>query len=502
MNIVEPFFRRALMQPDAPALISGDRVVTYGRLMNDVITVADRLCEEGVRPKDVVALVAVDLLPHVLFTLAIARVGAISVPVWNDGPLKAHTFADQCGAAFVVHNKPAPLRMQSPDRKQLSLQDLAAVKPTIARPTVMSEPSDAFRISFSSGTTGRPKPIAFTHGAMLLRSALLQTMFPVGPSDRTMIALGLGVHFASGYWFSTLFAGGTVVGSAPDPAANAKILRSQEITFLVTSPSNAVEFVKVAQSQSEYSDPPSHLKTLCIGGGRVAPALQTLFRRHICENLHINYGVTEAGGLVASADPALQESQPGSAGRLLPWVEAQALDDEGAPLPPGSPGLLRIRSPYLATGYLGEEQGAGAFRDGWFYSADSGMVTSDGVVFLGGRADVLNLGGTKVNPERIEAVIAEDPAVLECVALAIPDVNRLAQVVAVVVAPKGFDRNALQDRCLRQLGPAFTPKAVYAVDSLPHNAGGKVQRQKVPALVKAHLAQQELLQNTPSAKPH
>jgi acyl-coenzyme A synthetase/AMP-(fatty) acid ligase len=503
MNIVEPIARRALAQPDAPALIAGNRVVTYARLMQDVATVAVRLREEGLKEQEVVAMASDDLLSHVLLTLAIARAGAVSVPFWNMPAERANSLAESCGVAVLVHNQPGgfPTRLASV-RKQLSLHELAAARPTTPLPAMAGEPEHMFRIAFSSGTTGRPKAIRFSHGGMIVRTGLIRSVFPMQPSDRTMIALGPALHFSVGYWLCTLMSGGAVVSAEGDPADTMQALRTHGVTFLLTSPGNAVELVKIAQTRPEYAERPVHLRTFCMGGARVAPALQEAIRKHLCPALYINYGITEAGGLVAQADPALLQSHPAAAGRLLPWVEIEAVDDSGNPLPAGTEGLLRVRSPHLADGYVAADfRTSDAFRNGWFYSGDVGVVTADGLLYVGGRSDVLNVGGVKMSAERIEEVIAEDPAILECVAVTVPGPSGNAVLLPVVVAPQGFDAAALRERCVRALGVSFMPAAVLQVDRLPHNAGGKIAREEVPALVKRHFAEQNASQQQRSGTP-
>jgi acyl-coenzyme A synthetase/AMP-(fatty) acid ligase len=489
MNVLAPIARRALLQPEAPALVAGERSVSYGRLMRDVATVAARLSEEGVRRRQVVAIAVDDLLPHVLLTLAVARVGAISIPFWPMRPEVAVALARTCDVRLLVHNQPAdsPTHWPAPSQ-QLSLRELLVVRPRATLPMVVSEPGELFRIAFSSGTTGSPKAVKLTHDALVVRTQLLQLFAPSAPTDRTMITLAPPLQFAVGHWLCTLATGGAVVSAPASPQDTMEAIRTQAVSFLLTSPGTAVELLQQAQSQARYRQPAPALKTLCIGGARIAPPLQELLRGHLCRNLVINYGMAEAGGLVAQADDALLRSHPASAGRLQPWVELQAVDDAGAPLPPGSQGRLRIRSPYLADGYLGTDpEATQAFRDGWFHSRDIGMVTPDGLVYLRGRADVLNVAGNKISPEHIEAVIAQDPAVLECVALTLTDAMYTQRLVAVVVAPQGLDDVALRARCTRELGPPLTPAAVVVVDSLPHNAGGKILRQEVPALLERQL---------------
>jgi acyl-coenzyme A synthetase/AMP-(fatty) acid ligase len=487
MNVLEPITRRALLQPDAPALIAGAATVSYGRLMRDVAALGNRLCDEGVGRGQVVAVAADGLLPHVLITLAIAHAGAVSIPFRSLAPDRTAPALAISGVDALVHNQTASLNEQfSSIPKHLSLRELASAAPRLNRPAVASEPAEIFRIGYSSGTTGLAKPVKFTHGALIVRAQLLRHFAPSTATERSMITLAPALQFAVGHWLSTLMSGGAVVSAAGSAEQILDAMRAHEVSFLLTSPGTAVALLQQAQSHSRAGAVGPCLKTLCIGGAPIAPPLQDLLREHLCRNLVINYGMAEAGGLIAQADDNLLRSAPTCAGRVLPWVELQAVDETGAPLPPGSQGRLRVRTPYLGLGYASDDaETAQAFRNGWFYSGDTGMVTVDGLVYLGGRSDVLNVGGNKVSPERIEAVIARDPAVLECVVLTLPDEMQQQKLVAAVVARQGFDPQALRSRCLRELGAPLSPTAVILVERLPHNAGGKIQRNEVAAFLQA-----------------
>jgi acyl-coenzyme A synthetase/AMP-(fatty) acid ligase len=485
MNILEPIIRNALAAPDAPAIIAGTRTLTYQALMRDVATVSSRLAEAGVRQGDVIAIAEDGLRAHLLITMAVARIGAASVPLSPMSEQEMRLFAQACGVRTIVYSDAhAPTVDASGIADRISLRELTSKPPGTIVPMVRSAPDELFRIAFSSGSTGRPKPLKYTHRNMVLRSHLLRTVFPSSPGERTMVWLPVGLHFSLGYILRSLVSGGTLVEGGENIAGAAELMRTQKVRLLFTSPVNAVGLLKVAQANPEYATPAPDLQVLCMGGARVAPALQALLRQHVCPNLYVNYGMTEAGGLVAQADPALLQSHSAATGRLMPWVEMEAVDDGGKPLPFGTEGFLRLRSPTLADGYVSADaQTRSAFRDGWFYSDDVGKVTGDGLVFLRGRADVLNLGGTRLTAEEIESVVAQDPAILECAALTVPDERQQRRLVVLVVAPEGFDARALAQRCVSSFGAPFAPGAVIGVESLPHNAAGKIQRQALPALV-------------------
>jgi acyl-coenzyme A synthetase/AMP-(fatty) acid ligase len=499
MNILEPIIRCTLANPEAPAIIARQQTLSYGVVMRHVAAVSSRLAERGVRRGDVVGLVAEGLVGHVLTTLAIARLGASSVSFSHMRAEQMGRFANAFGARTVVHNDADGARVEASGvANRISLEELTSQPPRAIVPMIRSEPDDLFRIALSSGTTGRQKGVKFSHESMMLRSHLTRTVFPSTPDERVMVMLPVGLHFSLGYIFRTLMSGGTLVDRGETAQEIAATIRSQKVTLLLASPGSAVDLVKLAQTDPSYATPSPELQAICIGGARVAPALQALLRQHVCPNLYINYGMTEAGGLVAQADTALLESHPASAGRLMPWVEMEAVDEAGNPLPFGSEGRLRLRSPCLANGYVGvDAETTDAFRDGWFYSGDVGIVSGDGLVFLGSRADVLNVAGTKVSAEAIEAVVAQDPAILECAALTLPDAQQQRHLVLVVVSPQGFDTDALRQRCVTHFGSNFSPRTVIAVKDLPHNAAGKIQRSELPAF----LARQMARAGAPGATP-
>jgi acyl-coenzyme A synthetase/AMP-(fatty) acid ligase len=456
--------------------------------MRDVTVASSHLAKLGVKRGDVVGIACDRLAGQVLATLAAARIGAVSLPFTRMAASEMSEFAEMCGATFLVYGgADAPDAQAKCLRKGIAIRELCGTEPPTTAPMVRTQPDELFRIAFSSGTTGRQKPIKFSHRNMALRAHLIRAVFPCEPGERSMLALPVGLHFSLGYMLRTFLSGGALVDCGETVASTAKAIRTHKINFLLTSPGDAVALVKFAQSHPDYAAPPSHLHWLCIGGARIAPTLRDLLRRHVCPNLYVNYGMTEAGGLVAQADTALLEAHPTVAGRLMPWVEMEAVDTAGEPLPFGTAGQLRVRSPTLADGYMGiEGRGTSSFRDGWFYSSDVGTVTGDGLVFLGVRSDVLNVGGTKVNAEAIEAVVAQDPGILECAVVATPGALE-QQLVLMVVSPNGFDADALRQRCASTFGSALVPKLVLRLEELPHNPGGKVQRSELAALAARHL---------------
>jgi acyl-CoA synthetase (AMP-forming)/AMP-acid ligase II len=157
-------------------------------------------------------------------------------------------------------------------------------------------------------------------------------------------------------------------------------------------------------------------------------------------------------------------------------------------LPPGTEGILRIRSANCIAGYLGDTAAsASVFRNGWFYCGDVGAVSDDGALTISGRtSDFINSGGNKVSPQVIEDVLLSLPQVTEAAAFGVPDGMGVVQIWAAIVADARVETSALKAICHAKLAEK-SPKFILQVKGLPRNANGKVVRDE---LVKFAMTQQ------------
>jgi acyl-coenzyme A synthetase/AMP-(fatty) acid ligase len=204
-------------------------------------------------------------------------------------------------------------------------------------------------------------------------------------------------------------------------------------------------------------------------------------RRQLCSNIEVSYGTTEAGRLAiggAERVPAV----PHAVGTLVPWVEAQVLDDEGRVLPAGSRGLLRFRSDAFASGYLDDpDASAAVFHDGWYWPGDVGCILDDGCLVVEGRADdVINLGGTKIDPGEVEGVLMQDPSIADAAAYAAMGPQGLLRLLAAVVVREGYDEAQAMRRCRAVLGQK-APFRLVTLPALPRNSQGKLLRHELSA---------------------
>ncbi len=483
MNVAELFEREARSRQDQPALVMGKYKATHGELFAMVCVVAARLHAAGVKRGDRVGVCVRQPVAGIALTLALAHIAAVSVAV--PVPIADElldTIAGDCGMTYVVHDRESHHALKRiPAERQFMFSALGERPgPDLRIPVIVpAEPDEVWRVSLSSGTTGKPKGIEWTHGCSILTANLRRVVAPTTSRDRVLLAMDPAMNYAVHNWLRTLQAGACIilpVSRSSEDAMRAAV--ANEATQVITTTGTALGMVRFARSEeAPRTGPIPGLASIWVGGAMMSPQLREALAESICPAVFNNYGATEIG-MAALADPALAAQHPDCAGRLMPWVEAQAVGPDGAVLPPGKRGLLRFRAPNMARGY---SKGSGAddkaFRDGWFHSSDRGAVTPDGILWLDGRGDdVLNLAGVKIDPTRIEAVIEEDAAITESAAVVVSDAIGAPILVAVIVAPQGADVEALRQRCLRKLGANCQPKGVVTVASLPRNAAGKIER--------------------------
>jgi acyl-coenzyme A synthetase/AMP-(fatty) acid ligase len=488
MNATESIWRHCAAQPNHPALAYEERTLTYDELRRAVLLVSLHMAAAGIRRGEVVALGAQRGSAFTVLMLATARMGAIGTPYkpWWSEALK-HELLARNEVRFVVRDEgDASLDAQRDGVTYVNTQQLFGVGgPSIsgskAPPLAGNVADELWWIALSSGTTGTPKSIPQTHSRVTLSSEL---PYRFGPDhNRILVFNDLAITPGLNGQFRALIHGNTLV--LPAGASSAHFLDAvvrHRPTRVQTSTGLAAAIVRHPAAGPEMLAACSSVMSMSVSGAALPPQLRRRLHESVCGNIEVGYGSTEASGF-ATLDEALAAERPDVHGRLHPWVAAEAVSEDGRPLPPGEIGQLRFHTPMMARhGYLGDEEATRrTFRDGWYYPGDVGAVDATGLVRLVGRADhVLNLGGRKVNPELIEEAINSHPAVTESAVVGVPHPQTGVPVLtAVVVAVPGTELEEIRAWCASRLQGGHVPRFFVAMDALPKNSGGKIHREKV-----------------------
>jgi acyl-coenzyme A synthetase/AMP-(fatty) acid ligase len=483
-NIAESVELQAARTPAAIALIALDRVWTYRELIVAVHAIARRLLDNGVQAGQMVGVSMMQTPMHLMTLLAIARVGAISVPVHVAiPPSRRLAVVRRYGVRAIVSGR-AEFRLDGVPFIDLSTVHLAAAGPML--PVDGRGPDAPFRIVFSSGTTGEPKGVMYSHRYMLERTRSTMQTCMVN-SDSRFLPMDLNFTVGFIYAIGMLLKGGAVVlGRTGAPDEMLHQVRAHAVTHWLLSPAIAEQVARLLADDHIHFPTLTHLRI--VGGKPSRRLLDVLFAR-FTPDVFEHYGSTEAG-VIAVATPDLLRRSPESAGRIVASVTAQVVDEDDQPVPAGRTGRLRLKTPQMVGGYYGNpEITARRFRDGWYYTGDLARIDIDGLMYLAGREDdVINIGGGKFDVRDVEQVLESHPMVREAAAFALPLPDGGAALAAVAAASGQLSVDSLHVWARERLGPQC-PVRLFVVNDLPRTTTGKKQRERIAAMFAPRSAQ-------------
>ncbi len=463
------FARRAEGTPRALFFDDGQQAMAFGQAARVVRCLAHALRRAGISPGERVALDVPGRL-HALLTEALFHEGAISL---HRPPPGAHALR----VAWLITTNAARMtdeRVIVADRR--FLEAAMSLGPGI-------EPRDleddaVCRIVFSSGTTGSPKAVAFTVAMIEGRCDDAERFWL---HTRPFLCT-LDMATVSG--FQTFYSGvrsGNVYRAPGTGADNARHLTQAGIRSIKASPVQIAELIDALPVDATLD-----LEIIQFAGAMLPEFVARKARARTGARIVNLYGCTETGNVSIRA---LDSDDPHDAGYLTPGTDLQVVDAHDQPCPPGVEGLIRYRRPLQATGYVDDpEASARFFRDGWFHPGDRGALGLDGDLTLAGReGELINAGGVKVDPQRIDGAAAALPGVRDAAGFALARPDGLQDVALAVVTESGFDAEVVV-RALRDALGSGCPSVVVEVERIPRNGIGKVLRAQLATECGARLA--------------
>jgi acyl-CoA synthetase (AMP-forming)/AMP-acid ligase II len=468
---------QARQNPGATAVVFGGTRVSYGAFVQHIDNVTRHLQGHDLAAGTRVLIDIPHSYLHWLVAVAASRLGLVGASA--DPTSDRVAMLDLLGTRVIVADR-ADGQPQDAMVLVAGQAWLDAAPEGLQAPVPERIAADGpARITFSSGTTGVPKKIAMTHGQLDERVKL--QAFDVGAQSRFLSAVSLSTIGGFMYPIRTWGLGGTVVFRLEGEVLHDTIVGAG-LTHLFLSPAQLADLVNGLPSV--FLPVPG--LTVIVGGGAIPQAFNRLARLRLSSALYQIYGSTEAG-TVAYSHAALADGNPTLAGHVVPAVEVEAVGADGMPVAPGTPGELRIRSPWCVDGYVDGDDGA-TFREGWFYPGDIAILGAGRVLHIVGRSsELMNLGGQKIAPLRIEEALTPHPGVTDIAAFALPDEQGIERPWVAVVVTAGFDQQALITQ-LRDRYPELPPLSVAMVPDIARNTMGKVLRKELRERVAAALA--------------
>ncbi|NKQ51892.1 AMP-binding protein [Amycolatopsis sp. K13G38] len=482
------------------------RSLTYRQADEAANRVAHALLAEGLSPGDRVLLYCDNSVEAIVLMIGIAKAGLVAVPV---NPMLAPDVlawvVEHVDVSFAVVDAEFVQRAANVLPKSVtipiggpapgpSFHDWIREHPA-TEVDVAVHADDVWSLVFTSGTTAMPKASMTTHTYSYLTaySYAMSLTRGLAYEDELKLATFLPIVYHCGHNSAVLpafFAGGTVVlGRRPDAAALADAVTAESITALwAGSPLWLNKLVDEAEARPEVDL--CSLTVAMFSWGAMQPGLFDRVRAACGGDVALLevFGQTES----MSCFRFWPDREPGKAaagvnhvGVPNPMLAADIVDEEGRSLRgrPGLAGEAVYRSPVLTAGYYRDHEAtAEAFRGGWFHSGDScAYEVGGGQIMVDRFKDIVKSGGENVSSMRVEAALAEHPAVERVAVIGLPD-DTWGEIVAAVVQPKPGERpgeGELIAHARQRLAGYESPKRILYVDEMPQTVGGKILKYRL-----------------------
>ncbi len=493
--------RTRLRFPNKLAIRCGSIDWTYAEFDEVCSQLAAGLAERGIEIGDRVAVISRNSHAFAALRFALARLGAVLVPV------NFMLSADE--ARYILQHSGA--RMLCVDSGFAELGKAARVDTAVSETVWLpgEDPTDPVaglttfdqllkkgqapqraltgsmlaQIIYTSGTESRPKGAMLTHDAVISEYVSCLVDIEIAENDRVLHALPL-YHCAQLDVFlgPCVYVGATnVITGKPTPANLLALMQRDRINSFFAPPTVWIALMQAPQFET------TDLSSLRKGyyGASIMPVevLKEIQRRMPAVRLWNLYGQTEIAPVATVLKPEDQLRKAGSAGRATLNVETRLVDDDMNDVKVGEIGEIVHRSPQLLSGYYNdEERTQAAFAGGWFHSGDLGTIDDEGYISVVDRKkDMIKTGGENVASREVEEALYGIEGVSEVAVIGLPDPRWIEAVTAVIVAKPGhvLSEQGVMSACVGRLATFKIPKRVILTDALPKNPTGKLLKREL-----------------------
>ena len=515
----------AARRPHAGGFVTPSERLSYRDLRSRVLLAAAGLRAAGIDRGDCVALVLRNGIPFVVTYFALARLGAVAVPInfMVQKPEDLAYMLGDCGAKAAVTAAEFLPGLRAAARQAGSLRTIWVTDgggpgpavpaeipfaellrggqgpavpagerrsplagggggPGPLPPHVVSE-SDLAGILYTAGTTGVPKGVMLTHRNLITNCAAAASHMGLRRKDVMLCILPMFHAFA---WTANVLVpiwGGAKVAVAPGvtPAKLwLKLMARHGVTVFTAIPQLYAVLAKEAAGVKRIVLRWWFFRRVRMAVSGAAPLNPEIARRFEAR-LHVpileGYGLTETSPIATINPP--EGRRPGTVGPPIAGVRLKIVDPEGRALPPGTDGEVCVKGDCVMRGYYNQPEATAAALDaeGWLKTGDVGSLDAEGYLTIKDRLkDMIIVKGLKVFSAQVEAALLEHPAVAEAAVVGVPDETGDETVKAFVVLRRGAeaDRAALLRFCRSRLDSYKRPRDIEIKESLPKNALQKV----------------------------
>ena len=500
--------RSSLVYADKTAIVDGDRRITYSEMALETTRIANALAESGIGPGDRVAFLCSNIPEMLLAHFGVPLIGAVLVAVNTRlAPDEIRYILDHSGTkmlfgetellaplARVMGDLPNVAEVVSIDRsgtqagyRTTPYQGFLTRGSDQPLPWTVDDEERTISINYTSGTTGRPKGVMYTHRGAYLNA--LGEIIHSRHSPRSVYLWTLPMFHCNGWcttWGVTGIGGTHVCLPRIHPAEIWSLIDSQGVTHFNAAPTILISLVNAPQAH-----PFPRPVTITTGGAPPSPTLVEAMEELGAEIVHL-YGLTETYGphtvceLQAGVESMPVAERAGFLARqgvsYLIADPVRVVDDQMRDVPRDATamGEVVMRGNNVMKGYFDSpEATAEAFRGGFFHSGDIAVWHPDQYIDLRDRSkDIIISGGENISTIEVEKVISNHPAVLECAVVGVPHERWGERPKAFVVLKSGHTARPREiiDHVRDRLAHFKAPDTVALVETLPKTSTGKIQK--------------------------
>lgn len=490
MLFLDNLERNRRERPGHPYLLHEGRTLTFEEFDRETNRFARALVELGVRKGDRVTVALGNSIEWVVAAFGTLKAGGILNPVNPTlGTAELGYVLGHAEPRVVVTDSASSRSLLAPDAPLPASSRLASFGPLEGAvdlgPLVASQPDESFRIElgpsdgstllYTSGTTGNPKGVLFTHS----RTGGSGSFFIPGMGiTRDDVILTVGPLFHGNAWSAV-----AVAQQAGCTAAFPRAFSASDFWPLAERTGATVLFtlgtilaILLAQDASPAEKRNRIRVVLGLGSAPIRERLRERFGfAHVVEC----FGSTDAG--VVTLEPLGERPRPGSAGPAIPGVRIHVLDDDGRPVPPRAVGEIAVESPFRMEAYFRDpDQTRAALRDGWFLTGDLGWLDEEGwLYFVDRKRDVIRRGGENISSVLVEKTLREHPAVADVAVVGIRHPVLGQEVKAFVVCRAEVTSEELRAFAAARLAKFQVPSQWEFRDSLPRTPTQRVEKYKL-----------------------